>query len=222
MDTLPGLTTLENQDIAIWDFLLNLLLAAALGLLLSWIYRAFGRSLSNRRTFAATFLPITLTTALIITILQTNFVLSLGLVGALSIIRFRTAIKEPEELSYIFLCVAIGLGAGAGQRAVTVLGFALVAAALSARGLLGRRDDSQKLLLTVHGPRRVEIEHVLALLESHCTAVDLKRLEDVDDTTEAVFLVDLDDIAALTRLRAALGELDEALALTFVDHRSSA
>ena len=102
--------SLASRDVAILEFLPNLLLAAVLSHILTLIYRAFGRSLSNKRTFADTFLPITLTTAMIITILQSNIVLSLGLVGALSIIRFRTAVKEPEELTYIFFCIAIGQG----------------------------------------------------------------------------------------------------------------
>ena len=113
---MDSLTSLGSRDVTVLELLPNLLLAALLSYALSLVYRAFAHSLSNKRSFAATFLPITLTTAMIIAILQTNIVLSLGLVGALSIIRFRTAIKEPEELTYIFFCIAIGLGAGAGQR----------------------------------------------------------------------------------------------------------
>ena len=55
-----------------------------------------------------------------ITIVKSSLALSLGLVGALSIVRFRTAIKEPEELSYAFLSIAIGLGLGADQRLTTL------------------------------------------------------------------------------------------------------
>ena len=216
MDTL---TSLGSRDVTVLELLPNLVLAALLSYALSLIYRAFARSLSNKRTFAATFLPITLTTAMIIAILQTNIVLSLGLVGALSIIRFRTAIKEPEELTYIFFCIAIGLGAGAGQRALTLLGFGIVASLLTIRGLLARRDDSQHLLLTVAGPRGLDVDRLVAILEEKCSYVDLKRLEDAEDQVEAVFVIDLDDVAALTGLRAAVHELDDSLALSFVDHR---
>jgi hypothetical protein len=61
---------------------------------------------------------ITMTTMLIITIVKASLALSLGLVGALSIVRFRAAIKEPEELAYLFLAIAIGLDFGAGQRVI--------------------------------------------------------------------------------------------------------
>ncbi len=63
---------------------------------------------------------------LIITIVKSSLALSLGLVGALSIVRFRSAIKEPEELAYLFLCIAIGLGLGASQTAITTLAFIVI------------------------------------------------------------------------------------------------
>ncbi len=216
MDSLSGL---GSRDVTVFEFLPNLLLAALLSHVLALVYQRFAQSLSNKRTFAATFLPITLTTAMIIAILQTNIVLSLGLVGALSIIRFRTAIKEPEELSYIFFCIAIGLGAGAGQRGLTLIGFAMVAGILCARGLFQRKDEGQNLMLTVTGPRNLAIKQVLEILEGGCTLVDLKRLEDVDDTVEAVFVVELDGVEALTSVRTRLRDLDDSITSTFVDHR---
>jgi len=74
-------------------FLLGLGLAAVLGLVLGQVYIRFGHSLSNRRLFARNFLLLTVTTTLIIAIVKSSLALSLGLVGALSIIRFRAAIK---------------------------------------------------------------------------------------------------------------------------------
>ena len=67
-----------------------------------------------------------MTTMLIITIIQQSLALSLGLVGALSIVRFRAAIKEPEELSYLFLCIAMGLGFGANQRIISIISFVFI------------------------------------------------------------------------------------------------
>ena len=83
-------------------------------------------ALSNRKLFSKTFLLIAMTTMLIITIVKSSLALSLGLVGALSIIRFRAAIKEPEELSYLFLAIAIGLGFGANQSVITLVGFIVI------------------------------------------------------------------------------------------------
>ena len=67
-----------------------------------------------------------ITTFIIISIVKSSLALSLGLVGALSIIRFRTAIKEPEELGYFFMAISIGLGLGANQLYPTIIGFVVL------------------------------------------------------------------------------------------------
>ncbi len=99
----------QSAEIPVGGFIINLLLAALLSVLLSGAYVKYGRSLSNRRVLARNLIMITMTTMLIITVVKSSLALSLGLVGALSIVRFRTAIKEPEELAYLFLAIAIGL-----------------------------------------------------------------------------------------------------------------
>ncbi|MCB0599344.1 MAG: DUF4956 domain-containing protein, partial [Phaeodactylibacter sp.] len=82
---------LANQvpEISPWNFLINLLLTAVLAHLLGRIYARYGSSLSNKRSFAANFELIAVTTMIIITIVKSSLALSLGLVGALSIVRFR-------------------------------------------------------------------------------------------------------------------------------------
>lgn len=214
-----GLSFLQSQDVEVWDFLVNLLIAAVLGWLLSRIYRRFGRSLSEKTSFASNFVPITVTTAMIIAILQTNIVLSLGLVGALSIIRFRTAIKDPEELTYVFFCIAVGLGAGAGQRALTLMGFAVVASVLAVVGLKNADSEARSLLLTVTGPSRVDPRRVADVVKSHASLVDLKRLEEAAGTVELIFVLGLEELDALNRIRDDLAALDGELAWSFADHR---
>jgi hypothetical protein len=102
-------------------FVLSLALSAALGVMLGQVYIHFGQSLANRRLFASNFLLVAVATTLIITIVKSSLALSLGLVGALSIVRFRAAIKEPEELAYLFLAISVGLGLGAGQALLTLV-----------------------------------------------------------------------------------------------------
>jgi len=222
------LDQLQAFDISLWSFLGRMVLAAILSGMLSAIYVYLGRSLSDRRAFARIFIPITLTTTIIMTILQTNIALSLGLIGALSIVRFRTAIKEPEELSYLFLCIALGLGMGAAQKqdsqvlnAVTVLtlaGFVCVSMVLVIWGLTGRRHERQNMFLTVAGPAEVELDQIVQVLKTHCTSVDLKRLDEPAGTSEAMFLITLKDYAALNQTRQALRQLNESLSMTFVEN----
>ena len=113
-------------DVSIIEFTINLLIALFLAYTIKIFYENFAKSLSNRKIFSNILIYIALTTTVIITIVKSSLALSLGLVGALSIVRFRTAIKDPEELSYLFISIAIGLGLGANQRLVTIIGVILI------------------------------------------------------------------------------------------------
>ena len=119
-----------NQSIQIdlQNFVISLLCAAILSLLVQLFYIRFSSTLSNRIQFSKNFVILGVTTCIVIMIVKSSLALSLGLVGALSIVRFRAAIKEPEELVYLFLIIATGLGCGAGQLKITVVGiiFALL------------------------------------------------------------------------------------------------
>jgi len=120
LPVLQELATRTVEQVSVWVIIYNLFLSAVLSLILGWVYTRYGSALSNRQQFARNFLPITMTTMFIITIVKSSLALSLGLIGALSIIRFRTAIKEPEELSYLFLAIAVGMGIGANQAIITI------------------------------------------------------------------------------------------------------
>ena len=95
--------------------------ALLLAFLIRYYYLNFSSVLSSRQFLANAIPLLTGTTFLVIMVVKSSLALSLGLVGALSIVRFRAPIKEPEELAYIFLAVAIGLGTGAGKLELTAM-----------------------------------------------------------------------------------------------------
>ena len=118
----------ENIQIDLTGFILSLICAAVLSFIIQITYVKFSTTLSNRVNFSKNFVILGVTTCIIIMIIKNSIALSLGLVGALSIVRFRAAIKEPEELTYLFLVIATGLGAGSGQLKIITTGvlFALL------------------------------------------------------------------------------------------------
>lgn len=83
-------------------------------------YLKFAKTLNNKENFSNVFILLSLTTTIVITVVKFSLALSLGLVGALSIVRFRAAIKEPEELVYLFLIIGIGLASGSNQYQVAL------------------------------------------------------------------------------------------------------
>tara|TARA_Y100000588_G_scaffold384554_1_gene476082 strand:- start:41296 stop:41784 length:489 start_codon:yes stop_codon:yes gene_type:complete len=158
---------------------------------------------------------------IVISVVKSSLALSLGLVGALSIVRFRAAIKEPEELTFLFLNIAIGLGMGAGQWQATIVGFIVVIAIVVVRSRYSGSLDDKNLLLTItsKGESKVAVEKVVDLLRSHCSAVDLKRLDESEDAIEATFQIEFEDYEQLESSRKALFELDDSIRIAFLDNR---
>jgi hypothetical protein len=115
----------KSIQIDLNGFVVSLLCSVVLSLLIQVFYIKFSSTLSNRMNFSKNFVLLGATTCIIIVIVKNSLALSLGLVGALSIVRFRAAIKEPEELVYLFMVITVGLGCGAGQIKVISAGVSI-------------------------------------------------------------------------------------------------
>ena len=98
----------------------NFIICAISSYLLKIFYERYSNSIIPKNTISRILPILSLITFLVILVVKTSLALSLGLVGALSIIRFRTPIKEPEELIYLFLSIGLGLGYGANQTLITI------------------------------------------------------------------------------------------------------
>ena len=173
-----------NQDLSIITLLVNMGIGVILSLMLMFHFRRFGSILNNRETLAQVFPFILLTTTLIITVVKSSLALSLGLVGALSIVRFRTPIKEPEELAYLFLSIAIGLGLGANQVVATVIASPLILTVMTVFKWSRSKKESKHLYLTIdwreEGATTMEpedIDRLNQLLAQKSLVSDLRRLD---------------------------------------------
>ncbi|MBU1638696.1 DUF4956 domain-containing protein [bacterium] len=224
MDSFPTfeqfLTTSATQ-IPMVTFLIDLLLAAVLAAILGKVYIRYGSALSNRKLFARNFLILTMTVMLIITIVKSSLALSLGLVGALSIVRYRAAIKEPEELGYLFIAISIGLGLGANQRLITLAAFLVIVAIICIRDSLKQQKESPNLHLIVstRENEKLGLEEIVETLSAYCTTVSLKRFDQSERGLEASFLVEYVDFAHLEESREALKKLDSTLSISLLDNK---
>ena len=142
---------------------------------------AIGASPSDTESISRVFPLLALVTTGVIAVVKSSLALSLGLVGALSIVRFRAAIKDPEELVYLFLCIAIGLAAGAEQPllAIALVGVATLVIVLTYFTSRGLRQH--KLLLTITGDSNrhfsADESNVLAAVESVVGRYTLQRFD---------------------------------------------
>ena len=138
----------QNVQIELSNFVLSLFCAAVLSFIVHLFYIRFSSTLSNRVEFSKNFVVLGVATCIVIMIVKSSLALSLGLVGALSIVRFRAAIKEPEELVYLFLIIAVGLGCGANQLIITIVGifFALLTILIYSKYLSNKKDTSTEII----------------------------------------------------------------------------
>ncbi len=220
---LQNLSILDNQPLSIISLVIHIALGALFSLAVSWHFKKFGSTLSNRAELAQVLPFILLTTLLIITIVKTSLALSLGLVGALSIVRFRTPIKEPEELAYLFLAIGIGLGLGAEQTGATLIG------GISILGLVAifksRRTGShgKNLFVSIDG-RDVSAENqercldrLNEVLVKYVISCDLRRFDVRSRSVEATYFV---DVAGTDKLSPMVDELRRDFpdfSVTFLD-----
>lgn len=200
---------------------LSLGIAALLGVILGQVYIHFGHSLSNRRLFARNFLVLVVTTTLIISIVRSSMALSLGLVGALSIVRFRAAIKEPEELAFLFLAISAGLGLGAGQALVTIVALAVILGLIVVRGMFRQGPNQPNLYLTVTSPAASKLgaERILQALAGVGATAALKRFDQTPESLEAAFLVDFKQVAHLEQFTNQMRELSPEVRVSCLDDR---
>jgi len=214
----------QNLPISIFDFSLDLILSAILAFVLSRVYIYYGTSISNRKLFANNFILICMTTMLIISIVKASLALSLGLVGALSIVRFRAAIKEPEELSYLFLTIGIGLGFGANQRLITLTSFLIIISIIVARKYYQNKNNTynfNNLILTISStnPGKVTLEKIVEVLRNNCTSLELKRMDERKEVLEATFKVEFQNFDQFIQSKTEIQSLNESIHISFIDNR---
>lgn len=159
----------------------HLIVGGVIGLFLRLLYKRFGLAVANRNSLSSNFPILIITTILVIFVVKSSLALSLGLVGALSIVRFRAAIKEPEELVFLFFCIAVGLAIGAEYAELAVAGVLIFTVFLLIRHRGGRRGAGDTMLLTVSGARQALLDgdatRLMAAVRDAVGAFTLQRLE---------------------------------------------
>ncbi len=211
----------QEQQVSLTDFLINSGVIIVLAVILEFTYIKAARTISNRRQFAGTFLLIAFTTMLIISIVKTSLALSLGLVGALSIVRFRAAIKEPEELAYIFFAISLGLGLGANQTMVVIVAFVVAMMILWGRYFISGKRTSQNLYLNFSSSKKdISLNQITDLVKKEFGKFHLKRYDENNKIIEASFMVDSPKPEKLQSFTANISKISEDARVSFVESKS--
>ncbi|HCU81014.1 MAG TPA: DUF4956 domain-containing protein [Chloroflexi bacterium] len=217
-----NITGLDVSPISLPLLLLNLALGVLVSTAIAWYYVRFGRALSNRNKFAPILPVLTLITLLVITVVKSSLALSLGLVGALSIVRFRTAIKDPEDLIYLFFAISIGLGLGADQRVPTIVASAVIFLFLIIRERFHLvQSKSHNLYLNIETSTTDAADDLFSdtnqLLTQHLTSLDLQRLDTREGIMQLSYHISVDDPERLVSIMDVLNKRLPNSSITIVD-----
>lgn len=135
------------QSFSLIDTGMALLISLALGLFVFFVYKKTFHGVLYSSTFGVALVGLSMVTTLVILAVTSNVVLSLGMVGALSIVRFRAAIKDPLDIVYLFWALACGIVTGAGQFLMAIIGSIVVGVVLLI--FVNRKENDHPYLLVV-------------------------------------------------------------------------
>lgn len=203
------------------NYVIYLIICAALLYLLSVVYERYGQSISNRSQLAKVLMIVGLTTFIIISIVKSSLALSLGLVGALSIVRFRTAIKEPEELGFFFIAIAIGLGMGANQLLPTLLGFILLILIIILQHKRQPSTITQNLIINLTSTldqKTAAVSKITEIISAHSNQLEVKRIKHQGEDISINFLTKVNSIEELNTINQKLLSYNSLIEVTFIDN----
>lgn len=166
------------------QIIMNFIIATILGGIIFVSYLTSHSRVVYSARFNVSLLMLTIITTLVMSVIGNNIALSLGMVGALSIVRFRTAIKDPRDTAYIFWCVAVGICCGVSDFATAGIGTGFIFILLL---VFANIDDNRRYLLVVRGSRNKEAEITTKVVRYYNNKASLKVNNSTKDKVELIY-----------------------------------
>ena len=162
----------RTAQLSVADMAVSMLLAFAIGLFIFYIYKKSYRGVMYSANFGTSLIAVALVTTFVMLAVTSNVVLSLGMVGALSIVRFRTAIKEPSDIAFLFWAIAAGIVLAAGFIPLAIFGSVLIGAVLY--GFSQRKNLERPYILVLHVESAENERAAHAFVAQHVKKLSLK------------------------------------------------
>lgn len=208
-------TVLEqfSSDISVSRILLMLLIATLIGVYIFFVYRAICRKAFYNKNFAISLVVIAIITSIIILAVQSSIVISLGMVGALSIVRFRTAIKDPMDLVFLFWSISVGIICGAGLYEISIIGSIVITIVIL--GLSQIPNVQPSMLLIVHSSKNGIEKKIDDVLKNNSKVSKVKSRNITADGVDMIIEVKpVDDV----KLINAVSRIEGVTNATLMEH----
>ena len=212
-----------SSTLSVSDIALILIATFVMGMFVFYIYRKTFQGVLYTASFNTSLVMVAMVTSVVIMTISSNIILSLGMVGALSIVRFRTAVKEPVELLYLFLSIAVGLGLGANQKGISIAAVVFIVGLIWINYLISDNKplSNQRMVLTISSQgddKKIQLDLVIELLERTCIFSNLIRLDEQEDSFEAHFDVEFDGLKGLNKFRESSYFIENNIGITILDN----
>lgn len=202
-----------------FEILKILLLGVLYGFVLFFVMKRASSAVSDVSRYLFIIPMLILIMILVINVIQSSIALSLGLVGALSIVRFRTPVKESEELVFIFLAIAIGLGLGARYIMITSVAFALATILIFflSKYKIKNRSDLMYFEIT-HDNSDLSINSINSIFQNDNIKYNLIRVDDTIDKRLIVYSMQINNMNIIPNLIESVKKLDKTIEINVINN----
>ena len=218
-------TILETfQNYQTFDFtttLVNFFFCIALSFIVKKFYLQYSTSLTGKQHIGNILITLSLVVFLVISIVKSSIALSLGLVGALSIVRFRTPIKEPEELVYLFLAIGVGLGYAAGHTWLTTFITLLILLTIYYWSSNKKQSINEYNLIISWNSEKISIEQLSSSVLKFVISLKFNRIDKTSSTSTAVMSIIPKKISDIDKITKAINKIDPKVEVSIYENVSN-
>lgn len=202
-----------SRDLQMADILICLLVTSVMAIYIFCVYRGITKNTFYNKNYNLSLLALSVIIAAIILTIQSNIVISLGMVGALSIVRFRTAVKDPMDLVFLFWSIGVGIICGAGFAAIAVMASLVVSVIV----ILFSKISAPKgaLILLVNSTSYENEDAIMEMLQKYCDIYKVKARNLTKNHLDMAVEVHVAEQGALVR---SLMELPDVCSASLVSH----
>jgi len=175
--------TIELSQLSVYTVLTNLAVSLACGIIIALVYRYIYKGPSYSATYVNSLVLLSLITTLVIMVIGNNLARAFGLVGAMSIIRFRTAVRDVQDIVYIFFSLAVGMASGVGLHAIAIAGtlvICLVSVVLVTFNF-GAPGKAEYVLQLIYKPSNETENRISEIMSRYCRGIRLSNLKSQGD-----------------------------------------
>lgn len=196
------------------EVIFNMLVTILLAFFIYWVYKMTYSGVMYSKSFNITIVLVSTVTAMVMMVIGSNLALSLGMVGALSIIRFRSAIKDPKDVGYLFWGIAVGLSAGTGSYSIAITASLLIGIIIFILNI--KSVDDYSYLLVIKGSN-IDAKDINSIVSSHIKKFKLRMNNNNNGLREIIYEVRLKKVNEVN-LMEELNRLEEVSVVNIISH----